>query len=273
MSKLIDDKAINKSGSTTDEKEKDAMVELLPNKAIRDETYIVLRSSESAKRYKLRVLRTLCSSSSVFESLGVRGFWVSDFTYAILFTYTALFTRNDGSDLRILWCKSFYFKVYLTRIINLTNNILTEYLVLRKNNCLKAIRERPAKITGEKWNELTAMQLLIYSWDSDGVLSSVVEEKTPLHLNKRVGVRTRTTGGSVCMGDDHTLEIASVGSIKIKMFDGIVCTIKEVENGITKIVGSTFVLLKAERSHLKLGYMSKQGLKILFGQKLLSGLK
>ena len=30
------------------------------------------------------------------------------------------------------------------------------------------------------------------------------------------------------MGDDHTLETASVGSIKIKMFNGIVCTIQEV---------------------------------------------
>ena len=74
--------------------------------------------------------------------------------------------------------QNFYFKVYLTRIIKLTNNILTKYLVLRKNNCLKIIGERPAKITGDKWNELTAMQLLIYTWHSDGVLFSVAEEKT-----------------------------------------------------------------------------------------------
>ena len=46
------------------------------------------------------------------------------------------------------------------------------------HNCLKAIILRPEKITGDKWNEWTAMQLLIYTWHSDGVLYTVAEEKT-----------------------------------------------------------------------------------------------
>ena len=35
---------------------------------------------------------------------------------------------------------------------------------------------------------------------------------------------------SVLMGDDHALEIASVGTIKIKMFDGSICTIQGVRH-------------------------------------------
>ncbi|KAK9180413.1 hypothetical protein WN943_029622 [Citrus x changshan-huyou] len=78
--------------------------------------------------------------------------------------------------------------------------------------------------------------------------------------------------GSVYMGDDHTLEIAGIGTIKIKMFDGIISTIGEVrhvnglkknllslgqmdshgykthvENGIMKIVKEALVLMKAEK--------------------------
>ncbi|KAH9745518.1 hypothetical protein KPL70_004102 [Citrus sinensis] len=79
-------------------------------------------------------------------------------------------------------------------------------------------------------------------------------------------------GGSVYMGNDHALEIADIGTIKIKMFDGIICTIEEVrhvnglkknllslgqmdshgykthvENEIMKIVKGALVLLKAEK--------------------------
>ncbi|KAH9688940.1 Integrase catalytic domain-containing protein [Citrus sinensis] len=80
------------------------------------------------------------------------------------------------------------------------------------------------------------------------------------------------SGGSVYMGDDHALEIASIGTIKIKMFDGTIRTIEEirhvnglkknllslgqmdshgyktyVENGIIKIVKGALVLMKAEK--------------------------
>ena len=39
------------------------------------------------------------------------------------------------------------------------------------------------------------------------------------------------------MGDDHALEIAGIGTIKIKMFDGIISTIREVRyvNDLKKI--------------------------------------
>ena len=74
------------------------------------------------------------------------------------------------------------------------------------------------------------------------------------------------------MRDDHALEIAGIGTIKIKIFDGIVRTIGEVrhvnslkknllslgqmdshgykthvENRIMKIVKGAFVLMKAEK--------------------------
>ncbi|KAH9704396.1 hypothetical protein KPL70_011449 [Citrus sinensis] len=80
------------------------------------------------------------------------------------------------------------------------------------------------------------------------------------------------SGGSVYMGDDHALEIAGIGTIKIKMFDGTIRTIGEVrhvnglkknllslgqmdshrykthvENGIMKIVKGALVLIKAEK--------------------------
>ena len=74
------------------------------------------------------------------------------------------------------------------------------------------------------------------------------------------------------MGNDHALEIAGIGTIKIKMFDGTIRTIGEVrhvnglkknilslgqmdshgykthvENGIMKIVKGALVLMKAEK--------------------------
>ncbi|KAK0601704.1 hypothetical protein LWI29_026705 [Acer saccharum] len=78
--------------------------------------------------------------------------------------------------------------------------------------------------------------------------------------------------GSVFMGNDHALEIAGIGIIKIKMHDGTILTIQEVrhvkgmkknllslgqvddlgcktqiENGILKIVRGVLVVMKAEK--------------------------
>ena len=80
------------------------------------------------------------------------------------------------------------------------------------------------------------------------------------------------SGGSVFMGNDHALEIAGIGTIKIKMHDGTIRTIQEVrhvkglkknllslgqlddlgcktqiENGILKIVRGALVVMKAEK--------------------------
>ncbi|TXG58976.1 hypothetical protein EZV62_016805 [Acer yangbiense] len=80
------------------------------------------------------------------------------------------------------------------------------------------------------------------------------------------------SGGSVFMGNDHALEIAGIGTIKIKMHDGTIRTIQEVrhvkglkknllslgqlddlgcktqiENGILKIVRGVLVVMKAEK--------------------------
>ncbi|XP_073133491.1 uncharacterized protein [Henckelia pumila] len=95
------------------------------------------------------------------------------------------------------------------------------------------------------------------------------------------------SGGSVFMGNDNALEIAEVGTIKIKMFDGTICTIQEAE----KFAANLYVLLgethkeselavasigSGEEStmlwHRKLGHMSERGMKILSERKLLSGL-
>ncbi|KAG6418890.1 hypothetical protein SASPL_121096 [Salvia splendens] len=79
-------------------------------------------------------------------------------------------------------------------------------------------------------------------------------------------------GGSVYMGNDQALEIAGVGTIKIKMFDGTVRTIQDVrhvrglkknllslgqlddlgcksriENGILKVIKGVLVVMKAEK--------------------------
>ena len=75
------------------------------------------------------------------------------------------------------------------------------------------------------------------------------------------------------MGDDHALEIAGVGNIKIKMFDGSINTIQEVRHvkglkknllsigqldnlgckthikgGILKVVKGALVVMKAEKT-------------------------
>uniref|UniRef100_A0A2N9HLU0 Uncharacterized protein n=1 Tax=Fagus sylvatica TaxID=28930 RepID=A0A2N9HLU0_FAGSY len=89
------------------------------------------------------------------------------------------------------------------------------------------------------------------------------------------------SGGSVFMGDDHALEIAGIGTIKLKMCDGMVRTIQEVrhvkglkknllslgqldnngckthiQNGIMKIVKGALVMMKAEKIAANL-YMLK----------------
>ena len=50
-------------------------------------------------------------------------------------------------------------------------------------------------------------------------------------------------GGSVYMGNDHTLEIVGVGSIKVKMDGGVIHTIPEVRH----VTGSKKNLLSMEQ--------------------------
>ena len=51
--------------------------------------------------------------------------------------------------------------------------------VLRKNNCLAAIEERPMEITDDKWNEIDGNAISDLHWAfADGVLSSVTEKNT-----------------------------------------------------------------------------------------------
>ena len=51
--------------------------------------------------------------------------------------------------------------------------------VLRKNNCLVAIGERPMEITDDKWNEVDGNAISdLHLALADGVLSSVAEKNT-----------------------------------------------------------------------------------------------
>ena len=50
-------------------------------------------------------------------------------------------------------------------------------------------------------------------------------------LSKRMVPHIKpTSGGSVYMGDNHTFEIAGIGTTNIKMFDGTVRTIEKVRH-------------------------------------------
>ncbi|KAE8705938.1 hypothetical protein F3Y22_tig00110415pilonHSYRG00197 [Hibiscus syriacus] len=102
---------------------------------------------------------------------------------------------------------------------------------------------------------------------------------------------TTVEGGSVYSCNDHALEIISVGTIKLKMYDG---TIKVFRGALVVLKGENIVanlymlkretLLEAEASvascssdsemlwHQKLGHMSEQGMKVLVEKKLLPGL-
>ncbi|GKB97018.1 retrovirus-related pol polyprotein from transposon TNT 1-94 [Tanacetum coccineum] len=101
-------------------------------------------------------------------------------------------------------------------------------------------------------------------------------------------------GGSVYSCNDHELKIIGIGSIMVKMHDGTVRTIRdvqhvkglkknllslgqlvdlgckvEIQNKIMKIIKGALVLMKGEK---KLGHMSEQGMKIVVERKLLAGL-
>ena len=50
--------------------------------------------------------------------------------------------------------------------------------VLRKNNCLAAIRERPTEITDDKWNEIDGNAIGdLHLALADGVLFNVAKKK------------------------------------------------------------------------------------------------
>ena len=52
------------------------------------------------------------------------------------------------------------------------------WTILRKNNCLEAIRERPIEITDDKWNEMDGNAITdLHLALADGLLSSVADKK------------------------------------------------------------------------------------------------
>ncbi|KAE8668465.1 Flavonol synthase/flavanone 3-hydroxylase [Hibiscus syriacus] len=108
--------------------------------------------------------------------------------------------------------------------------------ILRKDGCLAAISERPIDFTdNNKWIEMdgNAMENFHLAL-ADEVLSSIEEKKTAkvLFYKKKIGTRTRKTDNC----NDHTLEIIGVGTIKLKMHDGIIKIVRDVRHvkGLTK---------------------------------------
>ncbi|KAH9722865.1 Dipeptide epimerase [Citrus sinensis] len=81
--------------------------------------------------------------------------------------------------------------------------------------------------------------------------------------------RSKSRRGSVYMRDDHALEIVGIGTIKIKIFDGTICTIGEEVDACVASNGEESMMTW----HLKLSHMSEQDIKILSERKLLARLK
>ena len=55
--------------------------------------------------------------------------------------------------------------------------------ILNKNNCLEAIKERPTRITNDKWDKMDDNIIVDqYLTLADGVLSSVAEEKIAMGI-------------------------------------------------------------------------------------------
>uniref|UniRef100_A0A2N9FEH3 CCHC-type domain-containing protein n=1 Tax=Fagus sylvatica TaxID=28930 RepID=A0A2N9FEH3_FAGSY len=80
--------------------------------------------------------------------------------------------------------------------------------------------------------------------------------------------------GSVRMGNDATCTIIGMGTIKIKMSDGVVRTLEE-EN---TILGGVAAVAESEDDdtllwHMRLGHMSKRGMRELHKRNLLIGIK
>ncbi|GJZ71781.1 gag-pol polyprotein, partial [Tanacetum coccineum] len=78
-------------------------------------------------------------------------------------------------------------------------------------------------------------------------------------------------GGSVYSCNDHELKISRIGSIMVKIHDGTVCTIRDVQH-VEGLKKNLLSLGQLDVLGCKLGRMSEQGMKILMERKLLPGL-
>ncbi|KAG8489116.1 hypothetical protein CXB51_017164 [Gossypium anomalum] len=83
--------------------------------------------------------------------------------------------------------------------------------------------------------------------------------------------------GVVLMGNNASCKIAGVGTIKVKMFDGVIKTLSDVRHGST-VTGDTAVTFSSLSNdditklwHMRLGHMSENGMVELSKRGLLDG--
>ncbi|KAH9689319.1 hypothetical protein KPL70_015447 [Citrus sinensis] len=148
-------------------------------------------------------------------------------------------------------------------IINLTNNNLADSLVF--DDVAASVLNEESRRKNKENRQANSQQAEALS-----VTRGRSTERGPSGSHNHG--RSKSRRGYVYMGDDHALEIAGIGTIKIKIFDGTIRTIGEarhvnglkknllslgkldshgyktyVENEIMKIVKGVLVLMKAER--------------------------
>ncbi|KAE8695414.1 General regulatory factor 9, MU isoform 1 [Hibiscus syriacus] len=172
-------------------------------------------------------------------------------------------------------------------IINLTNNNVTGLVfddvvaaVIQEENQRKSKEERQVNL--QQAEALTTMRV-----------KSTERGQSFSHKHGRSNTRNKknlkcyncgkkghlkkdcwSLGGSVYSCNDHVLEIVGVGTIKLKMYDGIIKIVQDVRNhegvlwSICGVESSDYTMLW----HQKLGHISEQGMKVLVEQKLLLGL-
>ena len=84
-------------------------------------------------------------------------------------------------------------------------------------------------------------------YDSHWILDSACSHHYTTHQEWFVSYE-KSNGGSVSFGDDHPCRVAGVGTIRIRMYDGVTRTHTNVKH-----------VLELKKNLISLGYLEKQG--------------
>ncbi|GJT44988.1 gag-pol polyprotein [Tanacetum coccineum] len=160
-------------------------------------------------------------------------------------------------------------------IINLTSNVLSDYLVF--DDVAAAIPPLPVRIRIDiAAIENKGRKRFTDVWLFDtGVTFYMTARREWFHQYKPI-----SRGGIVYSCNDHELKIIGIGSIMVKMHGGTVHTIRDVrhlkgeiiEEAEASVDSHSLSYRVAVTWHQKLGHMSEQEMKILMERKLLPGL-
>ncbi|GJV90696.1 gag-pol polyprotein [Tanacetum coccineum] len=112
-----------------------------------------------------------------------------------------------------------------------------------------------------------------------GNATSTSEDGNALCCEAAIANKSRKRFADVCC-NDHELKIIGIGCIMVKMHDGMVRTIRDVQHLKGEIIEEAKALVASHSPshvvavtwHQKLGHMSEQGMKILVKRNLLPGL-